>query len=72
MNVALERGSPIRHGTYLDDCTVGARDVETCWVHTVEAMRRLVRVGYPLNAKKLKLLQLEVPMLGVVLAGDRF
>ena len=72
MNVALSRGEPLCHGTYLDDCTVGGEDADSCWVATLEAMKRLLRVGLPLNVRKLKLLQQEVPILGLVLAEDQF
>ena len=56
MNVALARGEPLCHGTYLDDCTVGGADVESCWAATLEAMKRLLRIGLPLNVGKLWLL----------------
>ena len=54
----------------MDDCTVGGNTVEECWRDTLEAMRRLLAAGLPLNVGKLKLLQRSVPVLGVVLAGE--
>lgn len=70
MSIVLGRGRPLRAGVYLDDCTVGGNTVEECWRDTLEAMRRLLAAGLPLNVGKLKLLQRSVPVLGVVLAGE--
>ncbi len=72
MNRALEDGPPLRHGTYLDDCNVGGRTLRECWHNTLEAMWRLLKVGLPMNAWKLKLLQTSLEMLGVVLSRDTF
>lgn len=72
MSEVMGRGRPLRTGIYLDDCTIGANTIEGCWRDTVEGMMRLLRAGMPLNAGKLKLLQLEVPILGVTLAEERF
>ncbi len=70
MSIVLGRGRPLRAGVYLDDCTVGGNTVEECWRDTLEAIRRLLAAGLPLNVGKLKLLQRSVPVLGVVLAGE--
>lgn len=35
-------------------------------------MKRVVAAGMPLNAAKLKLIQLELPMLGVVISEDKY
>ena len=59
-------------GIYLDDCTLGGETLEACWQDTLEGMRRLLAAGLPLNVGKLKLLQRQVPVLGVVLAEERF
>ena len=72
MSEIVGRGRPLRTGIYLDDCTIGGNTVEECWRDTVECMARLIRAGMPLNAGKLHLLQLEVPVLGMVLAEERF
>ena len=50
----------------------GGDIVEGLWADTLEAMRRIVAAGMPLNAAKLKLIQLELPMLGVVISEERF
>lgn len=72
MGVALRRGRPLRLSVYLDDTNVGGNNVEQLWDDTLEAMKRLVAIGMPLNASKLKLMQRDLPMLGVVIAGDRY
>ena len=72
MALSLSRGRPLRAGVYLDDCTVGGNTIEECWADTLEAMKRLLAVGLPLNVGKLKLLQRSVPILGVVLTEDKF
>ena len=72
MALILSRGRPLRCGVYLDDCTIGGNTLEGCWRDTLEGMKRLLAAGLPLNVGKLKLLQLQVPVLGVVLAGEQF
>ena len=72
MTEVMGRGRQLRAGIYLDDCTVGGNTIEECWADTLEAMKRLIRAGMPLNVGKLKLLQLEVPVLGMVLAEERY
>ena len=72
MSYVVGRGRPLKQGTYLDDCTVGGVTVQECWEDTLEAMKRLLAAGLPLNVGKLKLLQREVPVLGVVLADEKF
>ena len=70
MTRVMSRGRPLRAGIYLDDCTIGGNTVEECWQDTLEGMKRLVAAGLPLNVGKLKLLQRQVPVLGMVLAGE--
>ncbi len=72
MSTIMGRGRPLRAGIYLDDCTIGGNTVEGCWRDTLEGMKRLLAAGLPLNVGKLKLLQRSVPVLGVVLAEERF
>ena len=72
MSTVVGRGRPLWAGIYLDDCTIGGSTVEACWADTLEGMKRLLAAGLPLNVGKLKLLQRSVPMLGVVLAEERF
>lgn len=72
MNHYLRRGRALRLSIYLDDTNVGGDTVEQLWVDTLEAMRRIVAAGMPLNAAKLKLIQEELPMLGVVVAEEKF
>jgi hypothetical protein len=55
MSLSLRRGRPLRLSIYLDDTNVGGNNVEDLWQDTLEAMKRLVAAGFPLNAAKLKL-----------------
>ncbi len=52
MNFILNKPPRIQHSTYLDDCTIGAMTPEENWEHTMEAMRRLINAGLPINIKK--------------------
>lgn len=72
MSEVMGRGRPLRRGIYLDDATLGGNTLESCWADTLEGMRRLLAAGFPLNVGKLKLMQRSVPILGVVLAEERF
>lgn len=56
MSELMRRGRPLKAGIYLDDCTVGANTIEGCWQDTMEAMKRLLKSGMPLNVGKLKLM----------------
>ena len=56
MNYYLRRGRKLCLSIYLDDTNVGRNTVEELWRDTLEAMRRIVSAGMPLNAAKLKLI----------------
>ena len=51
---------------------LSANEVVPLWRDTLEAMHRLVRRGFPLNAWKLQLLVRTLNVLGVLLAGSRY
>ena len=73
MNIALSRARrKLKHGTYMDDCTVGNNTLEATWQDTLEAMICLLRQGLPINIWKCQFLRTMLSLLGVVLSGERF
>ena len=44
------------NATYIDEITLAANDVSTCWQDTLEAIRRMLVTGFPAYAWKLQLL----------------
>ena len=68
---------PWRHGTYIDDVTVGGEGVPDTWKDMLQAMERLTTRGFPLNAGKLKLLMRTIsisqlsPALGSLAAREQ-
>lgn len=71
MHRTLQEPIPGRHvpdtSTFLDDVTVPGTSVLQLWRDTLEAMRRLISAGFPLNAWKLQLLVATLAVLGYVL-----
>ena len=57
---------------FLDDVTIPGQGVLSVWRDTLEAMRRLIEAGFPLNAWKLQLLVSMLVVLGYVLQDHRY
>ena len=76
MHQVLQEPLPNRRApstsVFLDDVTVSGRQIMSVWRDTLEAMRRLVEAGFPLNAGKLQLLVTTLPVLGYVLQDDKY
>lgn len=76
MHRVLQDPIPGRHvpdtSTFLDDVTVPGRRVLAVWRDTLEAMRRLIEAGFPLNAWKLQLLVATLSVLGYILQSSRY
>ena len=72
----LQEPHPGRHipdtATFLDNVTIPGRGVLSVWRDTLEAMRRLIEAGFPLNAWKLQLLVATIAVLGYVLRDSKF
>ena len=60
------------NATYIDDITLAANEVGACWRDTLEAIKRMIKTGFPINAWKLQLLQRQVNILGVLLCNSRY
>ena len=56
--------------TYLDDVTAAGKNLATAWDSTLLYLWRIARGGQPINLWKCKLLQKQVPLLGVVLTDS--
>ena len=61
-----------RNATYLDDVTVGNRELELAWADALYTVARLAVKGLPLGTSKCTWLALTVTVLGVELACDEY
>ena len=58
------------NATYINDITLAANDVSTCWRDTLEAIRHMLVTGFLVNTWKLQLLQCSIKILGVLLCNS--
>ena len=58
--------------TYLDDATAAGKNLAITWDSKLSCLWRIARSWQPINLWKCKLLQTQVPLLGVVLADSYF
>ena len=60
------------NATYINDITLAANDVSTCWRENFKVLRHMLVTGFPVNAWKLQLLQCSINILGVLLYNSRY
>ena len=58
------------YATYTNNITLAANDVSTCWRDMLEAIRRMLVTGFPVNAWKLQLLQCSINILRALLCNS--